>query len=164
MQFQYLFLAGYPPLMATLVCLFTLWCISLFAAIHPSLILKVVGDNVFFFAPAMGRQKALNDDEKAVIIKESAKCTTPDAIAQKLGYHVNIAKKFQKDPSPRKKRSEAGISKTVTERDSRNIGRQVRRRPELSSKSIFTAAGLPDVPKSSRNAILQTIGSVKAPL
>ena len=75
----------------------------------------------------MGRQKALNGDEKAVIIKKSAKGITHDAIAQKIGRHVDTVKRFQKDPSPRKKRSNAEIFKTVAERDLRNIGRQVRR-------------------------------------
>ena len=112
----------------------------------------------------MGRRKALTDDEKAVIIKESAKGTSPDAIAEKIGRHVDTVKRYQKDPTPRKKRSDAGIFKAVTARDLRNIGRQLRRRPGQSSKSIFTAAGRPDVPKSTRNAILATIGSVKAPL
>lgn len=112
----------------------------------------------------MGRGKALNDDEKAVIIKESAKGTSPNDIATKIGRHVDTVKRFQKNPAPRKKRSDAGTSKTVTDRDLRNIGRQVRRKPGMTSKSIFTKAGLPNVPKSTRNMILQKISSVKSPL
>ena len=50
----------------------------------------------------MRRQKALHVDGKAVIIKESAKGTTPDTIAQKIGRHVDTVNRFQKDPSPRK--------------------------------------------------------------
>ena len=65
----------------------------------------------------MGRGKALTEDEKAVIIKESAKGTSPDVIAAKIGCHVDTVKIFQKNPTPRKKLSNAGLSKTVTDRD-----------------------------------------------
>ena len=112
----------------------------------------------------MGRGKALTEDEKAVIIKESAKGTSPDAIAAKIGRHVDTVKRFQKNPTPRKKRSDAGISKTVTDRDMRNITRQLRKKPGQTSKSIFNAAGLCDIPKSTRNSILRTVGSVVAPV
>lgn len=112
----------------------------------------------------MGRGKALTDDEKAIIIKETAKGTSPDAIAEQIGRHVDSVKRFLKDPSPRKKRSDAGVSKTVSARDLRKIGRQLRRKPGQTSNTIFKAAGLPEVPKSTRNAILATMGSVKAPL
>ena len=43
-----------------------------------------------------------------------------------------------------------------------NIVCQFRGKPGQSSKSIFTAAGRPDVPKSTRNDILRTIAAVKA--
>ena len=109
--------------MATLVCLFTLWCTSLFAAIHPFLVLRWPAIIAFLFATTMWRQKALNDDKKVVIIIESsAKGTTLGAIAKKIGQ-VDTVKRFQKDPSARKKRSDTEIFKTVTERDLRNIGR-----------------------------------------
>ena len=71
----------------------------------------------------MAHWKALTNDEKAVIIKESAKGNSRDAIAEKIGRHV---RRFQKDPLPRKKRSDAEISKTVTDRDLRNIVSQFR--------------------------------------
>ena len=44
----------------------------------------------------MGRGKALTEDEKAAIIKESAKGTSSDAIAAKIGRHVDKVKRFQK--------------------------------------------------------------------
>ncbi|KAF2362456.1 hypothetical protein FHG87_006791 [Trinorchestia longiramus] len=46
--------------------------------------------------------------------------------------------------------------------DLKNIGCQLRRRPGQSRKSIFTASGRPDVPKSTKNAILGTIASVSS--
>ena len=112
----------------------------------------------------MRRREALPNDGKAVIIKESDKCTSLDAIAKKIDRYVDSVRRFQKVPSPRKKRSDAGISKTVTDGDLRNIVQQFRGKPGQSSKSIFTAAGRPDVPKFARNYILGTVASVKAPL
>ena len=44
----------------------------------------------------MGRGKVLTEDEKAVIIKESAKGTSPYAIAAKIGRHVDTVKIFWK--------------------------------------------------------------------
>ena len=48
--------------------------------------------------------------------------------------------------------------------DLRNIVSQFRGKPGQSSRPIFTAVGRPDVPKPTRNDILETIASVKAPL
>ena len=58
----------------------------------------------------MGRGKGLNEAEKAIIIKESAKGTSPDDIATKMGYRVDSVKRFRKD---QEQRSDAGNSKTV---------------------------------------------------
>lgn len=112
----------------------------------------------------MGRGKALTVNEKEVIIKESAKGTSLADIAQIIGRHIDTVKRFLKDPSPRKKRSDAGLSKTVNDRDMRRIGRQLRRKPGQTSKSIFTAAGLPGVSKTTRNDVLRSIASIKVPL
>ena len=65
----------------------------------------------------MGRGKASTEDEKDVIINKSAESTSPDAIAAKIDRHVDTVKRFQKNPTPRKKLSDAGLSKTVTDRD-----------------------------------------------
>lgn len=112
----------------------------------------------------MGRGKALTSKEKEIIIKESAKGISPDVIAAKIRRHIDTVKRFLKDPSPRKKRSDAGRSRTVTTRDMRNVVRQIRKNPGQTSKSIFIAAGLPEVPKTTRNDIIRTIASVKSPL
>jgi len=111
----------------------------------------------------MGRSRSLTEAEKATIVKESAKGSSSEAIAKKLGRHVDTVKRFQKDPSPRKKRSDSGTSRTVNERDMRNIGRELRRRPGQTSRSIFAAVGRPEVSKTTRNEILRTVASVRAP-
>ena len=122
--------------MATLVCLLTLWFTSLFAAIHHFLVFKVAGDIFFYYLQQQWDVKKTQMMMNKKFINVSAKGTTLDAIAQKIVCHVDTVKRFQKDPWPRKKRPDAGILKTVTERDLRNIGRQLRMRPGLSSKSV----------------------------
>uniref|UniRef100_A0A0L8H392 Tc3 transposase DNA binding domain-containing protein n=1 Tax=Octopus bimaculoides TaxID=37653 RepID=A0A0L8H392_OCTBM len=108
----------------------------------------------------MGRGKGLNKEEKSIIMKESTKGTSLHVIAEKLGRHVDTVRRFLKDPSPRKKRSDCGTSKTVTARDLRNIGHKLREKPGQTSKDIFAASGLPHVPKTTRNRILGTMASV----
>ena len=151
--------------MTTLLLLFSFYCALYLVAIFILSVLEVNGDNSFFeYFATMGLGKALTDKEKEVIIKESAKGTSFDVIAEITGRHVDTVKRFLKDPSPRKKRSDAGCSKTVTDRDMRKIVRQLRRNPGQTSKSIFTSAGLPEVPKTTRNDIIRSIASFKAPL
>ena len=70
-------------------------------------------------------------------------------------------KRYQKYPTLKKKLSDAGIFKVVRAKNLRNIVCQLCRRSGQSSKSIFTAAGHPDVSKSTRNAIPVIIGLVK---
>ena len=111
----------------------------------------------------MGRAKVLTDVEKQIIIKETAKGTSTAVIARKLGRHIDTVRRFLKDPSPRKKRSDAGHSRTVSARDMRNVVHQLRQRPGQTSKSIFNGAGLPNVPKTTRNDILRSVASIKSP-
>ena len=72
----------------------------------------------------MGRGKALTDKEKEVI-KESAKGKFVDVVAEITGSHIDTVKRFLKDLSPWKKRSDARRSTTVANRDRRNIVRQL---------------------------------------
>ena len=73
-------------------------------------------------------------------------------------------KTLLKGSSPRNKRSDTGCSKTDKDRNLRSIGRQLRIRPGQTSKAIFFAAGLPDVPEATRNDTLRSTDSVKDPL
>ena len=64
----------------------------------------------------MGCRKDLNKGEKNIIIKEIAKGTTTEAIAEKINRHVVTVKRFLKNPSKRKPRSDHGVLKLVTKR------------------------------------------------
>ena len=63
----------------------------------------------------MGHGKVLIDKTKEVVIKESAIGTSLDVIPEILGHHVDTVKRFLKDPSPRKKESDAVLFKSVTD-------------------------------------------------
>lgn len=85
----------------------------------------------------MGSGKGQNDKGKAVIIDKTAKGTSRDAIAKKLGRHFDTARRFLKDPSPRRQQSDCRTSETMTERDLRNIGRQFRGKREKNKRVHF---------------------------
>ena len=111
----------------------------------------------------MGRAKDLTDEEKQIIIKETAKKTSCASIAMILGRHVRTIQRFLKNPSTRKARSDKGELKVVNTRDIRKIKREVFKKPGSTSKAIFDNSGLNQVPKTTRNRILRTIAKVKAP-
>lgn len=77
---------------------------------------------------------------------------------------MNTVWRFLRDPSPRKKSSDWGTPKTVIATDLMNINCKLRGKPRKKSKAIFTASGILHVPKTTRNRILGTMSSVRAPL
>ena len=58
----------------------------------------------------MGQSRDLQDSEKAIIIKETAKNISCADIAKLLGRHVRTVKRFLENPSSRKQRSDRGKS------------------------------------------------------
>ena len=111
----------------------------------------------------MGRAKDLKDEEKQIIIKETAKGTFCASVAGILDRHVMAVQRFLKYPSNRKHRSDKGKMKAVNGRDIRNIKRQVFKSPGSTSKKIFENSGLNQIPKKTRNRILGSIATVKSP-
>jgi hypothetical protein len=112
----------------------------------------------------MGRGTELTEDERRTIIKETAKGTSVEAVAHQIGRHPRTIKRFLADPSPRKKRSDAGSSKLQTERNMRRIRRAFVAKPGKTSRTIFADAGLPNVPKSTRNKVLHKIAKNVSPI
>ena len=51
-----------------------------------------------------GKAKDLTEAEKCIIVKEMAKGTPPKVIATFIGRHVDTAKRYLSNPSPRKTR------------------------------------------------------------
>lgn len=117
-----------------------------------------------YFLVSMGRKPGLSEDEKCSIIQKTAKCIPVEVIAKELGRHQRTIKRFLADPSPRKKRSDAGSSKLKTDRNLRRIRRAMIANPGKTSGEIFAAAGLKDVPKSTRNKVLHEMGQNVSPV
>ncbi len=111
----------------------------------------------------MGRAKDLSEEEKHTIIKETAKKTSCADIAKILGRHTKTIQRFLEDPSSRRVRADKGKLKSVNARDIRKIKREVFKKPGSTSNAIFENWGLKEVPKTTRNRILRTIATVRAP-
>jgi transposase len=109
----------------------------------------------------MGRRKDLTEAEKATIIKESAKGKTTKSIAERINRHVVTVTRFLQNPSKRKPPSDRGVRKSVSKRDMYRLRRNLRKMLGATSKRIFKEAGLPDVPKTTRNRILGKLNSIK---
>ncbi|CAB3998649.1 Transposable element Tc3 transposase [Paramuricea clavata] len=105
--------------------------------------------------------KDFTEAEKATIIKEIAKGKTTKSIAERINRHVVTVTRFLQNLSKRKPPSDRGIRKSVSKRDMYRLKRNLRKMPEATSKRIFKEAGLPDVPKTTRNCILGKLGSMK---
>ena len=93
---------------------YILLCIVFGGHLHFDSVLEKISDHSFseYFSAMGGRRKALIDKKKEVIINKSAKGNSLDVINEITGRHIDIVERFLKDPSPRKKRSDAGRSKT----------------------------------------------------
>ena len=67
-------------------------------------------------------------------------------MATSIGRDVDTMKRYLSNMPP-KTRADAGVLKRVTDRDRRNIKRQLFKNPERTSKTILEQAKLPDVSK-----------------
>ena len=89
--------------------------------------------------------------------------TDAKVIAVSLDRHVYTVKCFFADQSPKKKRSESGTLKAVSTSDIRSVKRQLLKKPEKTSKTIFKAINLPEVPKSTRCLLLKNLAKNVTP-
>jgi transposase len=109
----------------------------------------------------MGHKKDLSDTERSKVVRLLGKGHTYLEIARKLGRDRRTIEKFVlKGGAGRKKRHQAPLRK-LTPRDVTSVKLEMARKPLSSSAEIFEAAGLDDVPKSTRCRILRGIGKVK---
>lgn len=70
---------------------------------------------------------------------------------------MKTIRRFLDNPKYRKGRSDKGKFRSVTARDTRHIKHMVKENPGASSKTIFAAANISNVSKSTRNVILKNI-------
>lgn len=85
------------------------------------------------------------------VIKETATGTSLHVIAEKLSRHAETVRRFLRDLSTMKKRSDCGTSKTVRAKNFRIIIRKSRGKPGQTSEDIYTGAWLAHVLKTTRN-------------
>ena len=110
----------------------------------------------------MRRRKDFTEAKKATIIKEIAKGKTTKSIAERINRHVVTVTRFLQNLSKRKPLSDRGVRKSVSKPGCMyRLRRNLRKMPGAASKRIFKEAGLPDVPKTTRNRILGKLGSMK---
>ena len=115
----------------------------------------------------MGHRGALTENEKAKIIKELKKKQSTLEIAKMLGRDHRTIKKYATNPQScigradkGKTREKSGVSRRVISQ----IKREINRNPLQTSKQVFEAVGMVNVPKSTRCLILQRIAKCKKPL
>ena len=75
---------------------------------------------LFFYLFFIGRDKDLTEAEKQDIIKEISRGTPSEAMIS-IGRNVDTVKRYLANLSSRKTQVDAGVLKTVTDRDFRNI-------------------------------------------
>lgn len=110
---------------------------------------------------AMGKKKDLSASEQAKIIKLLGRGHTANSIAKIQGRDVRTIRKFiTRGKQERKRRNEAKVKK-ITRREMVLLKREVARNPLSSSAALFKAAGIGEIPRTTRCRILQAIGTVK---
>ena len=109
----------------------------------------------------MGRGRDLNALEKSKILRLLRKGVANVEIAKEIGRHPRTISRFiASDQTGRKPR--CSLSRTIlTQRQTTNLKREMVKNPMSSSGDIFTAAGMPSIPRSTRCRILRGIGKVK---
>lgn len=111
----------------------------------------------------MGKATTLTTTEKSQIVEELGKGTPLKVIAKILGRHVVTIRRFVKNPYPSKPRSDCGVPRCVTQRDLRNIRKELKNNPSQSSAVIFKEANVPELSKTTRCRILRKIASNVVP-
>ena len=109
----------------------------------------------------MGRKSNLTHEEKNKIVRHVTEGLSITHIAKILGRDRRTIAKFLKNQGGTRKIRDDPKSKLLNERDMRRLKVEMSRHVSSTSKRIFEAAGLPDIPKTTRNRVLRNLGKVK---
>ena len=112
----------------------------------------------------MGRKGALTDIEKTQIIQGLHNKQATLEIAKTLGRDHRTIKKFATSCNGRSEKRKVRKKWPVTRRVISLLKREVRQNPLQTSKTLFEAAGAPNVPKSTRCSILKRIATCRKPM
>ena len=109
----------------------------------------------------MGKKCQLTEGETKEIVTLCSQGTTSLEIAKKLGRDHRTIKNFLSQGKVTRSKPIRGKPKALSPRNIRKVTNTLRKMPHASSRAIFHAAGLPEIPKTTRNDYLRKIGMVR---
>lgn len=114
-----------------------------------------------YSALTMGKKSELTKEEKSEIVKSLSRGESTNDIAKKLQRDHRTIKGYVQNNQDGRKPSEEKSSRTLSSRALSRIKREVAKRPLATSKTIFEAVGLDNVPRSTRCRTLRRVAKVQ---
>lgn len=108
---------------------------------------------------AKGEPLTQNETKQIVQLLSTGKSTC--FIAKKLKRDHRTIKKFVTNGSSIRKKSSKSKPKALSSAQVRKLKYSLIKNPNATSKTIFDEAGIPDIPKTTRNVYLRKLGTVK---
>ena len=105
----------------------------------------------------------LTSSEKAKITRLLSENKSTVEISKLLKRDHRTIKKFVLDGKLERKPHKGGRPRKLTKRDERKIKRALSQNPHSSSNHIFKDAGVANIPKTTRNRTLKTMGKQRSP-
>ena len=109
----------------------------------------------------MGKKSDLSKTEKTKIVQMLAEGNKTVEISNVLGRDHRTIKRFVAQPQDTRKKRVEKKRRTLSAKDLRRIGREVKKNPLATSATIFENCNLADVPRSTRCNILREVADVK---
>ncbi|KAF4651908.1 hypothetical protein FOL47_011357, partial [Perkinsus chesapeaki] len=109
----------------------------------------------------MGLGKLLTDGERSTIVTLLAQGKSKKEIANELGRSERTITRYLANPSHRYSRPKGSYKNSVTEREKRSLKRAMSKNPLGTSREIFQEAGVKERARSTRCAVLATVGKVR---
>ena len=116
-----------------------------------------------WFSIDMGGKEDATEEEKRRIIALASKGISVTEISRKLKRSRPLIYKVLRDPFHKRKRSDKGKVRCITPHQMSCLKRASSRMPMATSKAIFQDAGIENVPRSTRNVLLNKIARVTKP-
>ena len=105
----------------------------------------------------------LTSSEKAKITRLSSENKSTLEISKFIRRDHRTVKNFDHAGKIERKPHKGDRLRKLNKRDERNIKRSPSQNPHSSSKHIFEDAGVADIPKTTRNRTLKSIGKQRSP-
>ena len=109
----------------------------------------------------MGKRSQLCQEEAQNIVQLSSKGKSSLEIARKLKRDHRTIKKFLTEGKVTRAKQKRTKPKALSSRHEKKVKNALLRMPHSTSKTIFEAAGLFEIPNLTRNGYLKKIGNVK---